>query len=64
VRQRVLGGIGVLWGGLILLSRVFGGAPPAGSGAYGAGRNAALVFAVLLFSVGLYYLLRKSSGSR
>ena len=64
MRQRVLGGIGVLWGGLILLNRLFGAAPPSGSGAYSAGQNAALVFAVLLFAVGLYYLLRKPSGSR
>jgi hypothetical protein len=64
MRQRVLGGIGVLWGGLILLGRLFRPAPPSGSGAYGAGQNAALALGVLLFAVGLYYLLRKSSGSR
>ncbi len=61
MRQRVLGGIGVLWGGGILLSRVLNG-PPQGNPDYVAGRNAALVFGALLLVVGAYYLLRKPTA--
>jgi hypothetical protein len=53
MRSRILGGIGVVWGG----------AAPERSGAYGAGQTAALVFAVLLVAVGGYYLL-KGSGKK
>jgi hypothetical protein len=59
MRQRILGGIGVVWGGALLLRRMVAG-PPAGQGAYAAGQNGALVFAVLLLVVGLYYLIRKA----
>ena len=56
-RNRILGGIGVLWGGGILLFRLFG-SQPAAAGAYGAGQTAGLVFGGLLFVVGLYYLIK------
>ncbi len=59
MRQRILGGIGVAWGGAILLRRVFAGPAP-GQGAYAAGQNGALVLAGLLVAVGLYYLLRNA----
>lgn len=58
-RNRVLGLIGVIWGGAILLSRFLSASPPSGSGAYGAGRAAGLVFAILLLVVGGYYLFKK-----
>ena len=60
--NRIFGGIGVVWGGAMLVS-AFLRAGPEGSGAYGAGQSAALVFAVLLVAVGGYYLL-KGSGKR
>ena len=60
MRNRVLGGIGVLWGGLILLGRLSEG----GAGAYGAGQVVGLVFAVLLLVVGLYYLVRGGGSAR
>ena len=58
MRNRVLGAIGVIWGGLILLGRLASGGADDGAGAYGAGRAVGLVFAVLLLVVGLYYLVR------
>ena len=58
MRQRILGGLGVVWGGLILLRQVLGGPPP-GEGAYAAGHTTGLVIGALLFVVGLHYLLRK-----
>jgi hypothetical protein len=57
MRNRIFGGIGVIWGGLMLVSAFLRGGPR-GSGAYAAGQNAALVFAVLLVIVGGYYLLK------
>ena len=57
MRNRIFGAIGVVWGGLILVSAYFRGGPQ-GSGSYAAGQTGALVFAVLLVLVGGYYLLK------
>ena len=64
MRNRVLGAIGALWGGLILLGRLAGGGAGDGTGAYGAGQAVGLVFAVLLLVVGLYYLVRGGGSAR
>jgi hypothetical protein len=64
MRNRIFGGIGVLWGGAILI-RSFLQRGPSGSGAYAAGQTTALIFGALLFLVGLYYLIkggRKTGG--
>ncbi len=58
MHQRILGGIGVVLGGAVLLRRIVAG-PLMGQGASQLGRIA-LVLAVLLLVVGLYYLLRKA----
>jgi hypothetical protein len=57
MRNRIFGAIGVVWGGLILVSAIMRGGPR-GSDAYAAGQTGALVFAVLLVIVGGYYLLK------
>jgi hypothetical protein len=57
MRNRIFGGVGVVWGILILLNAFMRGGPQ-GSGAYAAGQTGALVFAVLLVVVGGYYLLK------
>jgi hypothetical protein len=57
MRNRIFGAIGVIWGGLILVSAFFRGGPQ-GSGSYAAGQTGALVFAVLLMLVGGFYLLK------
>ena len=64
MRNRILGVIGVVWGGLILLGRLIGGSPEEGAGAYGAGQMTGLVFAGLLVVVGIYYLTRGNGSSR
>src|SRR5688572_25962724 len=64
MRNRILGAIGVIWGGLILLGRLIGGSAGEGAGAYAAGQMTGLVFAVLLLVVGLYYLTRGNGSSR
>jgi hypothetical protein len=57
MRNRIFGAIGVIWGGLMLVSAFLRGGPQ-GSGSYAAGQTGALVFAVLLVVVGGYYLLK------
>jgi len=63
LRNRIFGAIGVLWGGALLVSKVISGHWISGSGAYASGQVAGLVFAVLLFGVGLYYLIKGGSKS-
>jgi hypothetical protein len=63
MRNRIFGAIGVLWGGFMLVSAFLRGGPH-GSGAYAAGQNGALVFAVLLVIVGGYYLLKRGPKTR
>ena len=58
MRQKILGGIGALWGGTLLVLHASRGLRSGGVAAYAAGRAVALGFAALLFGVGLYYLLR------
>jgi hypothetical protein len=64
MRNRILGAVGVLWGGLILLGRLGAGRPVSGTGAYAGGQAIGLVFAVLLLVVGLYYLVRGGGPAR
>jgi hypothetical protein len=52
LRNRILGAIGVLWGGLILLGRLKGGHVVPGAGAYAVGQAVAVVLAVLMVLVG------------
>jgi len=63
VRNRIFGGIGVLWGGGLLVSKLISGQLVSGSGAYASGQIAGLAFAILLFGVGLYYLIKGGSKS-
>ena len=60
MRNRIFGAIGVVWGGAMIW-RAFFGSGLQGSGAYRQGQNAALVFAILLFLVGGYYLVKGGS---
>jgi hypothetical protein len=63
MRNRIFGAIGVIWGGLMLVSAFLRGGPQ-GSGAYAAGQTGALVFAVLLVIVGGYTLLKSRQKTR
>lgn len=58
MRDRIMGGIGVIWGGGILLQWAARGAPWTGTRAYAMGHEAGLIFGALMLVVGLYYLLR------
>lgn len=56
-RNRVFGVIGIVWGGLILVSGPMRGSFHE-SEAYGQGRSAGLIFGGLLFAAGLYYFIK------
>jgi hypothetical protein len=57
VRNIIVGGIGVLWGGGILVSALLRGGPD-GSGSYAAGHSAGLALGALLLIVGAYYVFQ------
>lgn len=57
MRNRVFGGIGILWGGGVLIA-AFARGGPQGAGAYGAGQTAGLLFGGLLLVAGLYYFFK------
>lgn len=62
MRNRVLGAVGVIWGGAMLVYGLVQGGPE-GSGAYAQGQGAGLVLGGLMFAVGLYYLFRPNGKS-
>ena len=62
-RDRVLGIIAIIWGADVLIYSLLQGGPQ-GEGAYLSGQMAGWVFGVLMVVVGLYFVLRKSGGSK
>jgi hypothetical protein len=64
MRNRILGAIGVVWGGLILLGRAVSDGPVDRPAAYAAGQMAGLIFAALLLVVGLFYLIKGGGSAR
>ncbi|HWZ63362.1 MAG TPA: hypothetical protein VNX02_10100 [Steroidobacteraceae bacterium] len=63
MRNRILGAIGVIWGGAVLLNW-YRGSGAHGSGAYAAGYSTGVIFGALLFLVGGYYLLSGGGSKR
>jgi hypothetical protein len=63
MRNRIMGAIGILWGGSLLLFKLLGGGQPQGSGAYGAGQTGGLIFGALLMAVGMYCFVKSLSKS-
>jgi len=62
MRNRIFGGIGVIWGGAILVYSLMKGVPQ-GQGAYAAGQTGGMIFGGLLFVVGVYYLIKGGGSS-
>lgn len=60
MRNKIFGGIGMLWGGGIL-ARWFLAGSSGGSGAYQDGQNTAVIFGLLMFAAGAYYFFKKNS---
>jgi LPXTG-motif cell wall-anchored protein len=59
MRNKIFGGIGILWGGALLVRWLMADAPASGASAYQSGQSAAVVFGILLLIVGLYYFFKK-----
>ena len=59
MRNKIFGGIGILWGGAIVLRWLIVGTPSNGSEAYQAGHSGAVIFGALMLVAGLYYFFRK-----
>ena len=60
MKNKIFGGIGILWGGAIVVRWLMIAKPESGSAAYQSGEHAAVVFGVLMLLAGLYYLFKKS----
>ena len=64
MRNKIVGGIGVVWGGAVVVSGLLRGqAESTGSSAYQTGQMTGLIFGGLLFVMGLYYLLKGGKKS-
>jgi hypothetical protein len=61
MRDKIFGGIGILWGGAVVFRWLTSGTPDIGSSAYRGGQSGAVVFGVLMLIAGLYYFFRKPS---
>ena len=65
MRNKIFGGIGILWGGAIVIRWFITDTPASGGGSaaynagYAAGHFAALLFGVAMFLAGLYYFFKK-----
>lgn len=59
MRNKIFGGIGILWGGAILANGLLGQTNQ-GSGAYQVGLTTALIFGGLMFAVGAYTFFKKA----
>ncbi len=63
MRNKIFGWIGIVWGGLIVLSSLFG-ATSSGSEAYEAGQSSGAIFGVLLLCAGIYYVRKKNRAEQ
>jgi hypothetical protein len=57
-KNRILGVIGLIWGGGIVIARLASNAPSSPDPGYAAGQNAALLLGTLLAFAGLYYAVK------
>jgi uncharacterized membrane protein YgdD (TMEM256/DUF423 family) len=57
-RNRISGIFGTVWGGAILASKMSSTTQASQSSAYAAGQTIGLVFGIILFCGGLYYLIK------
>lgn len=59
MRSRILGWVGIVWGGAIVVARLLGSGSSSGeSAAYATGQTGGLVFGFLLLVAGAYYAFR------
>lgn len=60
MRNKIFGGIGILWGGALVFRWLASGLPTGGSSTYQAGQTGAVVFGALMLVAGLYAFFRKA----
>lgn len=60
MRNKVFGGLGMLWGGAIVVRWFLTDAQSMASGSYGAGQWFGVLFASGMFVVGLYHFRKQS----
>ena len=58
MRNKIFGGIGILWGGALVLRWLMSGTPAAGS-PLSSGQSGAAIFGALMLVAALYYFFRK-----
>jgi hypothetical protein len=61
MRDKIFGGIGILWGGAVVFRWLTSGTPDIGSSAYQTGHSGGVALAALMLMLGLYYFFRKPS---
>jgi LPXTG-motif cell wall-anchored protein len=61
MRNKIFGGIGILWGGSLVFRWIFSSPQNSGSSAYQAGQSSAVIFGLIMLLAGLYYFFKKSS---
>lgn len=59
MKNKILGIIGIIWGGGIVLRWMLADTTSSGNPAYDAGYSTAVIFGAVLLIVGLYYVFRK-----
>lgn len=61
MRNKIFGGIGIVWGGALLARWLMADAPVAGTAAYQSGQSGAVLFGAAMWVAGLYYFFKKSA---
>lgn len=59
MRHKIFAGIGILWGGSIVVRWLLVDKPASANSAFQAGQNGAVIFGALMLVVGLYYYFKK-----
>jgi len=59
MRNKIFGVVGMIWGAAVVVNSLFGPVPES-SDAYHSGYSGAVVFGILMFITGAYYLVKKT----
>lgn len=60
MRNKIVGAIGILWGGAIVAHRLIAGPSAQGSSAYQMGQSLAVLLGAAMLAAGLYYFFGKA----
>ena len=59
MKHKIIGVIGVIWGGSIVARWLFADTQVSGNSAFQAGQSTAVIFGALVLAAGLYYFFKK-----